>query len=282
MLVDTHCHAHFRGYGEGREPVARRALEAGVRMITVGTNLATSREALAFAEAHEGTWATVGLHPNHAVSSPYHDKDEQAEAPPADGERFDAEAFRALAAHPKCVAIGECGLDYYRLEGDAADAKARQDAALRAQFDLATEAGKPVVIHCRDAHADLTALIAAYVGQGRMARRGVIHCFTGTLAEARAYAELGFLLSFSGIITFPPRKGEGPLSALQLVVQALPLASILLETDAPYLAPVPFRGTQNEPALVRHVAEKVAQLKGATFEEVARETSRNAERAFGI
>lgn len=282
MLIDTHCHAHFRGYGADTEDVVRRAREAGVRMITVGTNLATSREALAFAKAHDGVWATAGLHPGHATASSHHDEEELAEPPSAYGERFDAQAFRELAVDPKCVAIGECGLDYCRLEGDATDAKERQDAALRAQFDLATETGKPVVIHCRDAHPEQLALIREHVGAGKLGRRGAIHCFTGTLEEARAYAELGFLISFTGIITFPPRKGEGAVSSLQQVVRELPLSSILVETDAPYLAPVPHRGKRNEPAFVRLVAEKVAELKGIPLEAVAMATTENARRLFSL
>ncbi|TAK03698.1 TatD family deoxyribonuclease [Patescibacteria group bacterium] len=300
MLVDAHCHVHFRGYGEEKGDVVRRARDAGVKMITVGTNLATSREALAFAEGQDDVWATVGLHPNHTTASPHHDEEELASAPPTEGERFDADAFRVLASHPKCVAIGECGLDYYRLAGDASEAKARQTAAVRAQFDLATEAGKPVVIHCRDgstplttgAHADQLALIREYVADGKLSRRGVIHCFTGTLEEAQAYVAAGFLISFTGIITFPPKasylplgKGEHEgvaLSALQRVVQALPLESILVETDSPYLTPIPFRGKQNEPAHVRFVAEKIGQLKNLPFEEVARATTENAHHLFSL
>ena len=284
VLVDTHCHVHFRGYGEESENVIRRAQEAGVLMITVGTNLLTSREALAAAERHEGVFATVGLHPNHATTSPHHDEEEQAIAPPAEGEAFDTMAFRTLVAHPKCVAIGECGLDYYRLEGDASEEKAKQLAAVHAQFDLATEADKPVVIHCRDAHSDQLAVIKEYVDAGKLSRRGVVHCFTATTEVARAYIALGFLISFTGIITFPPRRNPSPYEGEGLgeVVRDLPLESILIETDSPYLTPVPFRGKRNEPAYVRFVAEKVAQLKNLPFEEVARVTTENAVRLFGI
>lgn len=282
MLVDTHCHAHFRGYGEEKDDIVRRAREADVQMITIGTNLATSREAVAFAERHEGVFATVGLHPNHTTASPHHDEEELEQSPPLAGERFDLDAFRVLAAHPKCVAIGECGLDYYRLEGDTTEAKSRQAAAVRAQFDLASETDKPVVVHCRDAHDDQLAALREYVVAGKLVRRGVIHCFTGTLDEARAYVDVGFLISFTGIITFPPRKDEGAVSPLQRVVRELPLESILVETDSPYLTPVPFRGKRNEPAYVRFVAEMVAYLKGVSFDDVARVTSQNAARLFRI
>jgi TatD DNase family protein len=282
MLVDTHCHVHFRGYGTEKEDVIRRADEAGVLMLTVGTNLETSRDALACAETHEGVWASIGLHPNHTTPSPHHDEAELEHAPPSEGERFDATAFRELVNHPKCVAIGECGLDFYRMEGDATGEMKKQDEAVRAQFDLATQAGKPVIIHCRDAHTEQLALIREYVDAGKLARRGVIHCFTGTLEEAQAYIKLGFLISFTGIITFPPRKGEGDLSSLQRVVRELPLASILIETDSPYLTPVPFRGKRNEPGHVKFVAEKVSELKRVAFDDVARQTTENAKCLFGL
>jgi TatD DNase family protein len=281
-MIDTHCHVHFRGYGAEAEEVIRRAKEAGVLMLNVGTNLATSREALACAESHDGVLASVGLHPNHATTAPHHDEEELEHAPPSEGETFDSPAFRELAKHPKCVAIGECGLDYYRMEGESAAEKQKQLAAVRAQFDLATEADKPVIIHCRDAHADQAALINEYVDAGKLSRRGVIHCFTGTLEEANAYIELGFLISFTGIITFPPRKTEGAVSPLQQVVKELPLESILIETDSPYLTPVPFRGKRNEPAHVKFVAEKIAELKGLSTDDVARATTENATRLFQI
>ena len=236
------------------------------------------------AERYDGVWATVGLHPNHLTAQEFWDDDElppERQATPkikTRAERFDHALYLALAKHPKCVAIGECGLDYYRLppSSDVAEVKKIQEEAVRQQFDLADEVGKPVVIHCRDAHTDQQRIIQEYLSAGKLKRRGVIHCFTGTLEEAEAYMKLGFLLSFTGVITFPSA------SSLQLVVKALPLDFMMVETDAPYLTPVPYRGKRNEPGYVRFVAEKIAQLKGVSFDEISAKTTQNADRLFQL
>ncbi len=279
MLIDTHCHVSFEAYKSDADAVVRRALETGVKMVTVGTRLETSRAAVAFAEAHEGVWATVGLHPGHVHAQDFVDKNEvpaDAVAAGHTAEAFDPGAYRALLAHPKVVAVGECGLDYYRPPVNAADDswKEEQKAACAAQLKLASEAGKPVVIHCRDAHADQAALLRTEIAAGGLARRGVIHCFTGTAEEAAMYAELGFFVAYGGIITFGKNVAE---AAAQV-----PLEQIVLETDAPYLAPAPHRGKRNEPAYVVEVARKLAALKGVPMEEIARATTANAQRLFGI
>lgn len=289
-LVDTHCHVHFNAYRDDMDDVIERTLSKGVFMVTVGTQSTTSANGLKVAERFDGMWATIGLHPNHLCEQEFFDDDELA---PEDSptpkiktrcETFDREYYLGLARHPKCVGIGECGLDYYRLPEnvDRDELIERQKKTIRAQFDLATEANLPVVIHTRDAHADQIAIVREYVEAGRLPRRGVVHCFTGTLDEARAYVELGFLISFTGIITFPPRKNEGAVSPLQTVVRDLPLEHMMVETDAPYLTPVPHRGERNEPWMVEFVAAKVAELKGISTEEVARVTTENARRLFGI
>jgi TatD DNase family protein len=278
MLIDTHCHLHFQGFNENREEVIKRAHAANVRMITVGTKKRTSEDAVALAEKYEGMWATVGLHPNHLFPYPLDVEEEVIPKP----EAFDAAVYRELANAKKVVAIGECGLDYYRIEDkkNLVAIKTKQQEIFRAQLDLAHELQLPVVVHCRDAHADLVAILIEYIKDRKLARRGVIHCFTGTIAEAEAYLPLGFLVSFTGIITFPPRKDQ--TEALTDVVQAIPLNRMMIETDAPYLAPIPFRGKQNEPAYVKHVAEKVAEVKGVSFEAVATQTTKNAEKLFRI
>ena len=289
-LVDTHCHVHFNAYRDDMDEVIRRSLAADVFMITVGTQKDTSRKGLETAERYEGLWASAGLHPNHLCEQEFYDDDElppEAQATPkikTRCERFDHAEFLKLTKHPKCVAVGECGLDYYRIPetADLADVKRVQEETVRAHFDLATEANLPVIIHCRDAHAPQQEIIREYLAGGKLARRGVVHCFTGTIEEAQAYRALGFLVSFTGIITFPPRKGEGEMSVLQKVVREFPLESMMIETDSPYLTPVPFRGKRNEPAHVRFVAEKIAELKKLPVEEVARVTTENALRLFGL
>ncbi len=307
MLIDSHCHVHFNAYKDDMDDVITRTLAQGIRLITIGTQSTTSANGLKAAEQYDGVWATVGLHPNHLCEQEFFDENELTQefqatlvAVQRDGtlvpgnslvktrcERFDHDYYLQLARHPKCVAIGECGLDYFRIPEnlDRDEVIATQKEAVRAQFELASEVGLPVVIHCRDAHADQLAMVREFVGAGKLQRRGVVHCFTGTLEEAQAYIAIGFAISFTGVITFPPRKSDvrhSGLSLLQEVVRDLPLEHIMVETDAPYLTPVPHRGERNEPVYVRHVAEKVAELKKISIEEVERVTTENAMRVFGI
>ncbi len=272
-FIDSHCHVHFRAYDGDMDTVIKQTLEAGVFMITVGTQKDTSRMGLEVAERYDGVWATVGLHPNHLTKQEFFDEDELDPVKTRE-ETFDMNIYRELAKHPKCVAIGECGLDYYRIpEGiDVEMVKEKQRATVRAHFDLATELNLPVSIHCRDAYGEQAQMIREYTEFGKLERRGVIHCFTGTESEARAFIDLGFFISFSGIVTF----GKN----LQEVARALPLEKLLIETDAPYLTPAPDRGKRNEPWRVKYVAEKIAELKGVSVEEVARVTTENAERLF--
>lgn len=247
-------------------------------MITVGTKARTSRDAVALAEKHEGVWAAVGLHPGHLHAYPL-DVEEEIIPKPED---FDATIYRELAKSPKAVAIGECGLDYYRIDekSDRGEIKRKQEEVFRAHLDLADELNLPVIIHCRDAHMDVQTILQEYLVNGKLSCRGVIHCFTGTKSEALAYLPLGFLISFTGILTFPPRKNQE--ETLAEVVRALPLDRLMVETDAPYLAPIPFRGKQNEPIYVRYVAEKIAEIKDIFFNTVAAQTSENARKLFKI
>ncbi|MBI4438239.1 TatD family hydrolase [Candidatus Uhrbacteria bacterium] len=274
-FIDSHCHVHFRAYDADMDEVIKRTLAAGVFLITVGTQKDTSRHGLEVAARYEGMWATVGLHPNHLTKQEFLD---EAELEPVKTreETFDMEVYRELARHPKCVAIGETGLDYYRIpeSADVAQVKEKQRATVRAHFDLASEANLPVSIHCRDAYGEQASLIAEYVQAGKLARRGVIHCFTGTAEEARAFIELGFLISFSGIVTFSKN--------VQATARALPLESLLIETDSPYLTPAPNRGGRNEPWRVKDVARKLAELKGVSVEDVARVTTANAQNLFRL
>lgn len=186
------------------------------------------------------------------------------------------EYFRELAKHPKCVGVGETGLDYYRIpEGlDEAEVKRVQEETVRAHFDLATEADLPVIIHCRDAYEDQARLIQEYLDAGKLQRRGVIHCFTGTREEAQLFLDQGFFISFSGIVTFAKELME--------VAKTVPLDRILVETDAPYLTPVPHRGKRNEPWMVEYVAKTIAELKGVASEEIERATFENTKKIFHL
>ena len=264
------------------DEVIERTLDKGVFMITVGTQKDTSRKGLEVAERYEGVWAAIGLHPNHTVEQSFWDDDELAPEDQATpkiktrAELFDYELFKEMAAHPKCVAIGETGLDWYRIPDDAnlEQIKDRQREAARAHFDLATEMDLPVIIHSRDAYEEQVGIIREYVDAGKLPRRGVMHCFTGTLEEAQAYIDLGFYISFSGIVTFSKE--------LQEVARAVPMDRILVETDSPYLTPNPHRGKRNEPHYVLHVAEKIAGLRGVSVEEVADATVKNTKNLFKL
>ncbi len=269
---DAHAHAHFPAYGDEAADVVQRALDADVEMILVGTERGTSAGAIALAERFaDGVWAAVGLHPTHTTAKEYVDAGEMGDAAHArEPEAFDADAYRKLAAHPKVVAIGECGLDYYRLDPETARI---QQEALTQQLDLAQEVGKPVTIHCRNAFADLVALLE--VRRATLPERpGTVHFFTGTQEDARRLLDLGFFLQFGGVITFA--------KMYENLVRYVPLERIITETDAPYVAPTPYRGRRSEPAYVTEVARKVAELKGVPLEEVRETVRKNAQEVFRI
>jgi TatD DNase family protein len=284
-FVDTHCHVHFQAYKDDMDEVVQRSLKNGVGMITVGTQSTTSKNGIALAEKYDGVWCTIGLHPNHLHAQEFADDNELSPEDPQHthqvkiktrAEAFDADYYRELVSHPKVVAIGEFGLDYFRVPPgvDLEKLKEDQSFACREQLRFATQSAKPIVIHCRDAHADQFQLLRNEIDHGGLKRRGVIHCFTGTAAEAARYKEIGFYVSITGIVTF----GKNVMEA----VKEIPLEQILIETDSPYLTPAPYRGKRNEPSHVIFVAEAIAKLKGISVDEVARVTTENAQKLFNI
>ena len=280
-MTDTHCHIHFRAYRDDLEAVITRNQEKGVRMVTIGTNVATSREAVAAAERF-GIWCTVGLHPSHTSEHTLHvDEDEAIQL---GVEFFDADVYRTLVHSSKrVVGIGEVGLDFFRLPDDEQarrEVVRAQTMAVEAALELANEEQLPVVLHVRDAHAPMQDILRRFTEGGKLSRRGVVHCFTGTLDEARAYHALGFFTSLTGIITFPDRKNPARRSPIQEMVARLPLEWTMVETDAPYLTPHPHRKERNEPWMVKFVAQKIAELQSISVEEVERITDENAERLF--
>lgn len=274
-LIDSHCHVHFNAYKDDMDEVIRRTLDKGVFMITVGTQKDTSVNGLKVAEKYDGMWATIGLHPNHTCKQEFVD-DQELSTIKTREERFDMDYFRELAKHPKCVGVGETGLDYYRIPDglDEAEVKRVQEETVRAHFDLATEADLPVIIHCRDAYNDQARLIQEYLDAGKLERRGVIHCFTGSREEAQMFLDQGFYISFSGIVTFAKELME--------VAKTVPLDRMLVETDAPYLTPVPYRGKRNEPWMVEYVAKTIAELHGVDVKDVANVTFENTKRIFNL
>lgn len=279
MFIDTHCHIHFGAYDDNREEVIAAAREKGVKMIAIGTQSSTSKSAIALADEHDDIWATVGLHPNQVHEQSMEDGSEPEETSKVKtrGEAWDYEHMKELAnSSNKVVAIGECGLDYFRIpeNRDVAEVKAEQKEVFRSQLDLADELDLPVVIHVRDAHADTQEILKEYLAAGKLSEKGVVHCFTGSADDVRAYSELGFCMAINGIMTFSKELAE--------VVKSIPKNLVILETDAPYLAPVPHRGKVNEPSFIPDIANFYADLTGAAVEEVAAITTENAKRLFGL
>jgi len=251
MLVDSHCHLDFDEFRDRIPELLAEMSAAGVDYaLCISVTLQDFPRVRGLAEAHPQLFATVGVHPD------YPDAGEVA-----------VDELVALADHPRIVAIGETGLDYYRLQGDLNWQRER----FRVHIRTARACRKPLVIHTRAA-ADDTLQIMREEGAAEVG--GVMHCFTETLDVALAAVEMGFLISFSGIVTFRNA------ALVREVAKALPLERILVETDSPYLAPVPYRGKVNRPAYVRHVAEEVARLRGVSFEEVAAATTANFFRVF--
>jgi TatD DNase family protein len=253
MLVDSHCHLDFADFGEERGAVIARARRADVRtMLTICTKVTEFPAVRALAEADPDIWCSVGIHPHEAASEP----------------ETDAARLAELARHEKVVGIGETGLDFYYDHSP----RDRQEAVFRAHAAAARETGLPMIVHTRDADADTARVLRAESGAKEL--RGVIHCFSSGPQLAEEALEIGFYLSFSGIVTFKNA------ASLREVVKAAPLDRILVETDAPYLAPVPHRGRRNEPAYVVHTAALVAELKGLSPEALAAATTDNFFRLF--
>ena len=249
QLIDTHTHLFAEDYHDRLDEVLQRAGEAGVdTIICVGLDLPTSEAAIALAEQYPQVWATVGVHPHDAQ-----------DAPPDILKRLET-----LAAHDRVVAIGETGLDYYR---NLSPPEVQREL-FREQLELACFLGLPAVVHNRQADGDIFTTLRE-VGH----IKGVLHCFSSVPAFARQVLDFGFHISFTGTVTF----GRNDNAA---VLQAVGLERVMVETDCPYLAPVPHRGKTNEPAFVRHTAEKVAEVCGVTLAEMARVTTANARRLF--
>ncbi|MEK7155293.1 MAG: TatD family hydrolase [Patescibacteria group bacterium] len=265
---DAHTHVNFVAFKDDNEAAIQRAAEADVAMNTVGTQFDTSKDAVAIAEKYENVYATIGLHPIHTAKS-YHDEKELGEGGKAftsRGEQFDAAAYEELAKSPKVIAIGECGLDYIRLEENT---KKTQEEVFVQQIHLANKLGKPLMLHIRNAYDDALAILK------REAKvKGDVHFFAGDWNIAKQFLDFGFTLSFTGVITFTHDYDE--------VIKNAPLDSILCETDAPYVAPVPYRGKRNEPAYVIEVVKKIAEIRREDVEKVREQLLINAVRLFGI
>jgi len=271
MIIDTHSHLNFKAYKNDLGEVIKRTLAEGLVCINVGTKYETSKDAIELAEKYDGMYAAIGLHPIHIKTDLMKlrvDEDEGGFAPL--GEEYNKEKYIELAKNKKVVAIGEIGLDYYykpKTKGRLEEFKELQRKVFIQQLELAEELNLPVIIHCRSAFEDLYKILQSKNLQG------VIHCFTGNLQEAWRFVDLGFYLGINGIID----KFD-----LNEVIKNISLNKIIVETDCPYLTPKVEGDKRNEPIFVKHVVQKIADLRGIGFDEVASATTQNAKNLFGI
>ena len=261
--IDIHSHISFPDFDADREAVIGRMKEKNIWAIDVGTDFKNSKKAAKYAAANDGIFSSAGLHPTD------------------DGnEDFDKEAYRKLFANHKVVAVGECGLDYFCLdESNQASQKSkveskkqRQKKIFEKQIEIALELDKPLMIHCRDAYADLLEILRSYSAARGSKLRGNMHFFAGSWETAKKFLDLGFTLSFTGVITFARDYDE--------VIKNAPLDMIMAETDSPFVAPLPYRGKRNEPIYVAEVVKKIAQIRGEDFNRVRELILKNSLRVF--
>lgn len=266
-MFDTHAHLNFKAFNVDRDEVIKRALENNIRIINVGVDWKTSQESVELAEKYpERIFAAIGLHPTSVGE-----------------EEFNYEKYKELAQNKKVVAIGEIGLDYYRFKNSKfknqnaklqfknqnyEDFKKSQKQIFTKQLELARELNKAVIIHCREAHEDVFNIIFNFK------LKGVIHSFSGNIRQAEEYRRLGFKIAFNGIITFSRDYDE--------VISKTPLKDLLLETDCPFLTPLPYRGQRNEPSYLIEIAKKIAEIKNIKLEEVIKQTAKNTGEVFNI
>jgi TatD DNase family protein len=251
-LFDSHCHLQAP-YAPNVEEILVRMQEKKMGALVVGTDYETSEAAAALAHSYNFLWASVGLHPNEESV-------------------FDAQKFETLARDERVVAIGECGLDYFR-SGATEEAKAAQKVRFEAQIELALTVKKPLVVHCRNAHDDMLLILADFMGN-HPELQVIMHFFTGSGELAQKYLDLGCYLSFPGPVTYTDMYDDS--------IRICPMDKMLIETDSPFAAPVPHRGKRNEPAFVERVAEKIAAVKGITPAEVVAATASNASSVFSL
>ena len=283
-MFDCHSHVQFAAFEKDWKEVIDRSLRAGVSMINVGTQRDTSAKAIEVAHQYEkGVYAAVGLHPVHTRRS-YHDAQEiggaDEEGFHSRAEEFDLNLYKKMAADPKVVAIGECGLDYYRLTESPEEIlaiKAKQREVFIGHVRVAEATGKALMLHCRpsrgtdDAYEDLLQVLRELEFP---TDRCVLHFYVGSAVMTKKFLDAGFNFEFGGVTTFTTDYDEQ--------LKMVPLNCITLETDSPYVAPAPYRGQRNEPAYVVEVAKKLAQIKGVSYDEVERQTDANVKRIFGI
>jgi len=257
--IDIHSHLGFEDYGEDRSKVIKRMHDAHVGTIAIGADLESSKEAVRVATDNENVWACIGMHPNHNQT-----------------EVFDTKKYEELIKNPKVVAVGECGLEYFKLTGEIDKIKAKQKVDFIKQVELAIKYDKPLMLHIRDgeargeAYEDVYNILKGYEGK----IKGNVHFFAGTLEWAKNFIELGFTISFTGLITY--------VHDFDKIIKTVSLENLQAETDAPFVSPVPHRGTRNEPVNVGYVYQKIAEIRGEDPELVRLQLLENAGRVFDI
>ncbi|MBL7159800.1 TatD family hydrolase [Candidatus Microgenomates bacterium] len=270
MLIDTHCHLNFKAFRKDVDQVIQRAKRAGVeKMLVVGADLKTSQKAIDLAQKYDGLYASVGIHPHHVNSLDNNDLD------------ITKEKLINLTKNKKVVAIGETGLDYFQYKNSkygeiklTKEIKDLQKSLLNLHLDLAQHLNLPLIIHCRQAFADLLAILTEKNKNFNL--KGVLHCFSGSKTHLTQVLDLGFKVGFDGNITYSSRND------LRSLIKITPLEKILLETDSPFLTPKPFRGKRNEPKNLKIIAQKIAHLKNISLEEVSKKTTANADFLFKL
>lgn len=279
MYIDTHAHVNFKYYRDDADDVIQRALAEKVWMINIGSDYKTSKRSLYYANRYEkGVFAAVGLHPMHLFS--YHAKHQEYDFHTR-GEEFNYDAYEKLAKFEKVVAIGEIGLDYYHMDigHDSLKIKEVQKAAFYQQLLLARNLDLPAIIHCRQAHDDMIAVIKKFKKEHKRLipenrSWGVMHCFSGNENLAWEYFGLGLMISFTGLITFSRQ--------WDTLIRKLPSDKYMVETDCPFLTPEPHRGKRNEPVFVKLVAQRIADIRGREIERIREITTNNARKLFKI
>lgn len=285
MFIDTHAHVNFAAFKSDADEVIRRSLDSDTWMILVGSELKTSGRALDYANKYQrGVYAAIGLHPVHLENGSVDTGEEDNAAAAgfiARAEEFDYDSYEKMAKFEKVVAIGEIGLDYYHLDPakDISAIKKKQQEVFAQQLLLARSLDLPVIIHCRQAHDDLLAILQEFKKEyGHLMPTdkswGVIHCFSGDEDLAWKYFKLGLLISFTGLITFSKQWDD--------LIRKIPLDKLMIETDTPYMTPEPYRGQRNEPILVQYVANRIADIRGIKLEKVAEITTATARSFFRI
>jgi len=276
MLIDTHAHLNFAAFKDDADKIIDQCLKNDLWIINVGSQYSTSKRAIEIAEKYpKGIYAAIGLHPIHAIPNKV-DVSEVSPSFKSKPEKFNADKYRKLAKSKKVIAVGEVGLDYSYAKNDKN--KEIQKKVFIEQLSLAKELNLPVIIHCRDAWKDLIEILRNFQAQhlvaGSWQLAGVAHFFSGSIEDAKELISMGFLVSFTGVITFT--------KAYDATIEEIPMEKLMIETDCPYVSPVPFRGKRNIPLYVKYVAKRISEIKEVSENKVADTTTQNAKNLFKI